>query len=109
MPTAFMIYEALQAGSFAIIPYGYKKTLELGNPFVWLPYRDIGVKWQHGIAELFAPSDWEKIKTSIEDIDEESIQKRQSLLKHVQPLFFAEGLTAYILYMAKVTHTTGTL
>lgn len=108
MPTAFMIYEALQAGSFAIIPYEEGK-LGPNKPFLWLPYHDIGVRWQHGVAELFAQDDWKKIKTSIEDIDEESVQKRQSLLKHVQPLFFAEGLTAYILYMAKVAHRTATL
>lgn len=104
-PTAFMIYEALQAQSLCIIPYkkggkGYNKDAD--EPWLWLPYHDIGVQWQHNLAELAWVEELPNLKTNIEKISDDDIRKRRDALKHVQPLFHADGVMQYILYMVKV-------
>jgi len=100
MPTSFMMYEALQAGCLDILPW-YKPQGSV-DKFVWLPYHDIGVQWQHGIAEIIEVKQLKSLKNTIENISEEEVSQRQKMLRHVQPLFFAEGVNAYITYMVQL-------
>eukprot|EP00747_Dinoflagellata_sp_TGD_P165694 gnl/TRDRNA2_/TRDRNA2_187351_c0_seq1.p1 gnl/TRDRNA2_/TRDRNA2_187351_c0~~gnl/TRDRNA2_/TRDRNA2_187351_c0_seq1.p1 ORF type:complete len:448 (+),score=30.69 gnl/TRDRNA2_/TRDRNA2_187351_c0_seq1:89-1432(+) len=99
MPATFMLYEELQAGALAIIPYQPGKSASSMN--YWLPYREIGVKWQHQLAELVPESEIEDVKNRIETISDHAISQRQAMLSKLQPLFRPEGLTAYILYKAR--------
>mmetsp|Transcript_146794 Transcript_146794/g.256089 ORF Transcript_146794/g.256089 Transcript_146794/m.256089 type:complete len:500 (-) Transcript_146794:156-1655(-) len=110
MPASFAMYEALQAGSLVIVPYGRKTpkfgvgSWSLDEPFLWLPYRDIGVQWQHGLAEIVHLDELPLLRNRIENITVESARQRQSLLKHVAPLFTGQGVTTYILYMTRMLH-----
>jgi len=101
MPVSFMMYEALQAGSLDILPWYQPRNMD---KFIWLPYHDIGVQWQHGIAEIVEVAQLKSLKKIIESIPEEDIARRQKMLKHVQPLFFEEGVSAYITYMVRVAN-----
>jgi len=107
MPTSFMMYEALQAGSLNILPW-YQPQRSTSK-FIWLPYHDIGVQWQHGIAEIIEVAQLKSLKNTIEKIPEEDVAQRQKMLKHVQPLFFGEGVNAYIIYMVQVINEAQTI
>merc|ERR1719361_1241679 len=114
-PVSFMMYEALQSGSLVIAPYypfnashyimtkpNYGIGDTSGGPFIWLPYRDIGLQWQSELAELVALEDLPMLQDKVEGLPREEVARRQAVLKRVQPLFRAEGLTAYILYYLSV-------
>merc|ERR1719217_1490371 len=101
-----MMYEALQNGCLDIVPW-YQ---DMDMKFIWFPYHDIGVPWHRGIAEVIN-SDYEldKLGQRIENIPDEEVQRRQKILKHVQPLFFNEGTHLYITYMVTVAQKADTV
>eukprot|EP00747_Dinoflagellata_sp_TGD_P212124 gnl/TRDRNA2_/TRDRNA2_85252_c0_seq1.p1 gnl/TRDRNA2_/TRDRNA2_85252_c0~~gnl/TRDRNA2_/TRDRNA2_85252_c0_seq1.p1 ORF type:complete len:283 (-),score=33.29 gnl/TRDRNA2_/TRDRNA2_85252_c0_seq1:96-827(-) len=99
MPSSYRLYEGLQAGALGIVPYD--EAAGLDEAFLWLPYRDIGLRWQHELVELFPMSKVDDIKKTIENITQESIRKRQLWLDKMESLFRADGLFAYILYMVR--------
>jgi len=110
MPVSFQMYEALQAGCLPIVPWSEMGLQTIGNhigdydKFIWLPYRDIGVKWQHGIAELLPDSELGSLRENIENISMEDVVRRQRMLEHIRPLFFPSGLHEYITYMVHVVN-----
>eukprot|EP00747_Dinoflagellata_sp_TGD_P105301 gnl/TRDRNA2_/TRDRNA2_169506_c0_seq2.p1 gnl/TRDRNA2_/TRDRNA2_169506_c0~~gnl/TRDRNA2_/TRDRNA2_169506_c0_seq2.p1 ORF type:complete len:463 (-),score=44.40 gnl/TRDRNA2_/TRDRNA2_169506_c0_seq2:84-1472(-) len=114
-PVCYMLYEALQAGTLGIIPYAtydassknhYQLAEKPRKPFreevrLWLPYRDIGVQWQHELVEIIPWRNISTLKDQIESIPDSSIRERRAKLKKLLPLFRGYGLFAYILYMCR--------
>lgn len=95
MPPTFMTYEALQAGSLPLIPFvNWSGPVE---PQVWLPYQDIGVRWNE-FALFVHEANLTSLKQTVEAIPTQDVKKRLAIVKKLRPLFTADGLNTYIIY-----------
>mmetsp|Transcript_70448 Transcript_70448/g.199794 ORF Transcript_70448/g.199794 Transcript_70448/m.199794 type:complete len:477 (-) Transcript_70448:131-1561(-) len=105
MPATFMTYEAIQAGALPIIPFtdyanhgNFSSPAEGQEPFLWLPYQDIGVRWNE-FAMLVPIQQLADMKGLVERMEPAELERRRGLLRKYRPLFTTEGLSAYILYV----------
>jgi len=117
-PPSFGLYEIVQSGALPIIiassigdDKAYKQSRgaptwcsppmvseDLSDPFVWLPYRDLGIRW-NDFGVVTAMSELQELKAFIESMSDEEVKRRYALLRKYQPLFTPSGLIVYIEFM----------
>ncbi|CAK0870038.1 unnamed protein product [Prorocentrum cordatum] len=69
--------------------------------FIWLPYRDIGVRW-HEFAVLLPKSELTNVVHMIDQMKADDVAKRLAIVQKYRPLFTSVGLATYIEYMLSV-------
>lgn len=94
-PPTFMTYETLQAGSLPLIPFSnWSAPVE---PQLWLPYQDIGVRWDE-FALFIHESKLPSLKQTVEAIPARDVKRRLAIVRKWRPLFTPEGLNIYVIY-----------
>ncbi|CAK0912038.1 unnamed protein product [Prorocentrum cordatum] len=109
-PVSFVTYQALQVGSLPIIPYDMFSSSctrhewscpSRSEAFIWLPYRDIGVRWLD-FAVLLPKSELTNLAHIIDQMKADNVAKRLATVQKYRPLFTPVGLATYIEYILSV-------
>ena len=70
---------------------------------LWLPYRDIGVRWEK-LSVILPYRDLETIPQLLHKMPQSEVEERLRYLKYVKPLFTSEGMYEYIVHKLSVQH-----
>jgi len=70
---------------------------------LWLPYRDIGVRWER-LAVIQPAKNMRRIRKELGSMSWDEIEQRRKYLQYVKPLFTSEGMYEYIVHKLSVQH-----